>query len=613
MVTAWRLPWLRWLPLLLPALLAFAALLPLLQAGYVADDWAILALVRHGASPFEYYFADHTATYSYRPNGMLVWYLVAAAFGDAALPQYFVQIALHALNAALLALLLLRLDCTRWTALLIGSVFALHPAAVATAAWLADRFDLLAVNGCLLLLLAVHAWIRRGSASTVCAIALAAAWAIGAKETAIVVLPVALAWLLLGRRPHRLMPMLAATLPFLAALGLRWWIFGGSGLDKVAGDPLRALQLVCGIGYWLWRLPEALLRMPPLAMTTLLGGSILLFLILCNARQFRRALQHRHAAHGLNACLLPMAGVALLLLPALPQAPISALVLGGGDPLAFAVNHRFYYLALIGLGLCLAPILNRLAEIGWHRSLVVATAVLAIAWLVGDWGHATQLRHSSASPGRMQLVGAIADAARARDEARLPDLPGQPAVGEFRCARLHRPGGKEPTRSGKRGDVLHRARQCASHLCPGRRHGGVSAPCRAHSAAPTRRRSPRAATGHERSPPAHLPRRHQPRAGRCLAQFHPAALERPCLRPDRRAPGSCRGKVAPRWQCNGIGIGQQSMQGRIALCNDHAERRKMGTTPNHADSCRLCFKATLIKWHNRHGLQKARQSCWVAK
>ena len=413
-VTAWRLPWLRWLPLLLPALLAFAALLPLLQAGYVADDWAILALVRHGASPFEYYFADHTATYSYRPNGMLVWYLVAAAFGDAALPQYFVQIALHALNAALLALLLLRLDCTRWTALLIGSVFALHPAAVATAAWLADRFDLLAVNGCLLLLLAVHVWIRRGSASTVCAIALAAAWAIGAKETAIVVLPVALAWLLLGRRPHRLMPMLAATLPFLAALGLRWWIFGGSGLDKVAGDPLRPLQLVCGIGYWLWRLPEALLRMPPLAMTTLLGGSVLLILILCNARQFRRALQHRHAAHGLNACLLPMAGVALLLLPALPQAPISALVLGGGDPLAFAVNHRFYYLALIGLGLCLAPILNRLAEIGWHRSLVVATAVLAIAWLVGDWGHATQLRHSSASPGRMQLVGAIADAARAR-------------------------------------------------------------------------------------------------------------------------------------------------------------------------------------------------------
>jgi hypothetical protein len=28
-VTAWRLPLLRWLPLLLPALLAFAALLPL--------------------------------------------------------------------------------------------------------------------------------------------------------------------------------------------------------------------------------------------------------------------------------------------------------------------------------------------------------------------------------------------------------------------------------------------------------------------------------------------------------------------------------------------------------------------------------------------------------
>jgi hypothetical protein len=285
--------------------------------------------------------------------------------------------------------LLLRLDCTRWTALLIGSVFALHPAAVATAAWLADRFDLLAVNGCLLLLLAVHAWIRRGSASAVCAIALAAAWAIGAKETAIVALPVALAWILLGRRPHRLIPMLAATLPFIAALGLRWWTFGGSGLDKVAGEPLQPLQLVFGIGYWLWRLPETLLRMPPLAMTTLLGGAILLLLILGNARQCQRALGHRHTSRGLNACLLSFAGVALLLLPALPQAPVAALVLGGGEPLAIAVNHRFYYLALIGLGLCLAPILDRLAEIGWRRSLVVATALLAIAWLVGDWRHAT--------------------------------------------------------------------------------------------------------------------------------------------------------------------------------------------------------------------------------
>ena len=412
-VTAWRLPLPRWLPLLLPALLAFAALLPLLQAGYVADDWAILALVRHGATPFEYYFADHTSTYAYRPNAMLVWYLVAAAFGDAALPQYVVQIAIHALNAALLALLLLRLGCTRWTALLLGSMFALHPAAVATTAWLADRFDLLAVNGCLLLLLAVHAWIRRGTASTVCAIALAAAWAIGAKETAIVVLPVALAWILLGRRPHTSAPMLAATLPFIAALGLRWWTFGGTGLDKVAGEALTPMQLVRGVGYWLWRMPEALLRMPSLATMTLLGGAILLILILCNARQFRRALQHRHTAHGLNACLLALAGVALLLVPALPQAPISALVLGGGDALAIAVNHRFYYLALIGGGLCLAPILDRLIEAGWHRPLVVASTLLAIAWMVGDWRHATHLRQSSASPERIQLIKAIADATRA--------------------------------------------------------------------------------------------------------------------------------------------------------------------------------------------------------
>src|SRR5690606_18734278 len=44
---------------------------------------------------------------------------------------------------------------------------------------------------------------------------------------------------------------------------------------------------------------------------------------------------------------------------------------------------------------------------------VVATALLATAWMATDWRHASYQRQSSANPGRMQLVEAIADAARA--------------------------------------------------------------------------------------------------------------------------------------------------------------------------------------------------------
>ena len=38
-----------------------------------------------------------------------------------------------------------------------------------------------------------------------------------------------------------------------------------------------------------------------------------------------------------------------------------------------------------------------------------------------------------------------------------------------------------------------------------------------------------------------------------------------------------------------------------------------GTIPKYPNTLFLAIKATLIKWHNRHGIQKVRRTCCVAK
>ena len=395
----------RWIALLLPFVAAFCAFAPALGANLVADDWAILALARHGAPGWAYFFTDHTAAYSYRPNGMLIWHLVARLFGDAAAPQYAVQFALHGANASLLTLLLMRLQVSPLRACLFGLVFALHPVAFGTALWLADRYDLVAVNGTLLLLLALDAW-RRHLRGSLVMILLAAAWAAGAKETALAALPAALVWILMsrdGRRPGELVLAAGATaLPFALALLVRWWIFGSSGVDLIGSQASLLDSLWQGCLYWLGSLPGVLLGFRPGIAGSLAAGLLLAACVgLALIQSLRRGADtaHRMAAVG---------GVLLLLAPALPQAPITSIALA--TELPHATTMRFFYLSLTGLLICLS---RQEIPALWARRILGAAVLVAVAiWGAFGLRSATDWRLQSATPAQLRMTDEIARALR---------------------------------------------------------------------------------------------------------------------------------------------------------------------------------------------------------
>lgn len=123
--------------------LIFAAW-PLSEAGYFADDYTMLALVRHSENPLWFFVADPFFTYMYRPVGMSLWWISEASFGNLSVAHYVINLVLHAAVACGLGLLVHQ--ATRQTRIAVGAgvLFALNPGTLKVATWLSARFDLLA-------------------------------------------------------------------------------------------------------------------------------------------------------------------------------------------------------------------------------------------------------------------------------------------------------------------------------------------------------------------------------------------------------------------------------------------------------------------------------------
>jgi len=81
-------------------------------------------------------------------------------FGVNPLAHHAVNALFHALNAAVLFLLLQRLFKSMWTNAFIAAVFAWHPLHVESVAWISERKDVLST---LFALLSLHAYIDRHS------------------------------------------------------------------------------------------------------------------------------------------------------------------------------------------------------------------------------------------------------------------------------------------------------------------------------------------------------------------------------------------------------------------------------------------------------------------
>jgi Tfp pilus assembly protein PilF len=185
----------------------------------------------------------------------LTWWsylLDISLFGPKAGALHLVNVALHAVNSALVYLLFVRLGLRPLLALLAAAVFAVHPLHVESVAWIAERKDLLSAFFLLALLLVWDRYARTGRRRDYGLALLLAALGLMAKAM-LVTLPCLL--LLLDAWPYArlrtpgqhwwrdrlLLKRCIEKLPFLAlALGCAWLTL----LAQSAGGAIRPLEQV---------------------------------------------------------------------------------------------------------------------------------------------------------------------------------------------------------------------------------------------------------------------------------------------------------------------------------------------------------------------------------
>lgn len=360
---------------LILVMLAAGVMWPALDAGFLQDDWDFLASSTHLPTPLPYFFENYSRGYFYRPNGMLVWWLMNRAAGLAPAWHYALQILVHAGCAFAVLGLARRLGASLPAGLGAAAIFVAHPATVATSLWLSNRFDLLAALGLLLVLFLLFSN-RPGHPRMLLGLVACGWLAVGAKEIGLLVVPltaVAL-WLRPELAPRtRMSAALAVALPVVAWFVLRLAVMGNDDITTQRDAEVLAGQFATGVTLWLRHLPAALaLDHPPW-----LGGIVLAGLIgvaLAALRGGRRDATARRAWTGLG----------LLLLPPLLQWPITHFTLVPPDALAISVSLRFYFVSLCGAALLLSIALDAwpMSAAGRSRFPARAAATLVAATLL---------------------------------------------------------------------------------------------------------------------------------------------------------------------------------------------------------------------------------------
>lgn len=352
---------------------SFILFAPALGLGLLSDDYVLRAAARAGP------LASMPGPF-FRPVPLIIWRLFLA-IGDSAVLLHAFNVALHGVNACLVAVLAMRLGLRRDAALAAGALFVAFPAAPEAVAWCSGIQDVL-LTTC-----ALGAVIAAGTTGPV-ATAVAAVLivvALGSKETAICIpVLIGLCWFSPHsmRRRDRWLP--AAV--FLGIVVLYGLIRLSMGIDaRYVAAPSRYLVkqlLVTAFGTLAapWRAPSsAALRW--LAFDT---SAVLTALLVHAFITWRRTDASFHLAVRLT--LWVIAAVA----PVFTLFFVSPTLEGS----------RYVYLAECGWALLVADLLSTGSHRVRHRTvaltcaatLAVAVSVVMLERELGVWSRAAAMR-----------------------------------------------------------------------------------------------------------------------------------------------------------------------------------------------------------------------------
>ena len=245
-VASYELGGRRWLVILFAALVCAAMYLPTLRYQFVWDDEQLVVAnqrldVANSLSLFGQSFMPQshgsaaTRVQYYRPLTVLTFWLDRHIWGQNPFGYHLTNVLLNALALVLLGLLLVRLAGRTqiWPVLLGVAVFGLHPARVESVAFVSGRTDLLATVFVLACLLSLWRYVRSGRWPWLGAATVAAAAAMLAKETAVLLplLVVAmLFWPGFGSRARNRLAVVLPSAAVLSCLVLRSLVLGSASL-----------------------------------------------------------------------------------------------------------------------------------------------------------------------------------------------------------------------------------------------------------------------------------------------------------------------------------------------------------------------------------------------
>ncbi|MEP6485149.1 MAG: hypothetical protein ABJB01_11935 [Rudaea sp.] len=283
----------------------------------------------------------------------------------------------HACNAALVGALAARLTRQQASGWIAAALFAALPAATATAAWMSDRFDTIALLFSLLALFALEKAIARRGTPWLPALLLFIA--LLSKEIAYAVAAIMLVWLVVlrpWRDKNRLVLLGGVFGCTVLTVILRFTTVAPLDTSLRTSDTAHAF--LTGAGGW-WR--HSLAALNGFQSSSIVFGITVALLAFFATIVIARGIWHKPIDElGVDELALPIIALGLIVLPAFIQWPVTQYALVRDENLAYLVNLRFYYFAAAGIALLVAAGYARLKS---NRTRAAFATVCVVAIVCG--------------------------------------------------------------------------------------------------------------------------------------------------------------------------------------------------------------------------------------